>query len=210
MPVLDSDLLRRALRRPLPGPAAQDIMSPRPPALGVAPPERYREAGVLVLFYPRAGELTLALTRRSDHLSAHAGQISFPGGLREPEDASLAATALREAREELRVPPLTVDLLGPLTPLEIPSSGYRIYPYVAYTPGRPFLRPDLYEVAALIETPLALLLQPAAVQLEVRMIRGLTVQVPYYRVGEHKVWGATAMVLSELIAAVRGAMRGNS
>jgi 8-oxo-dGTP pyrophosphatase MutT (NUDIX family) len=168
----------------------------------VPAPAEYRDGAVLVLLYPCGGALCLVLTRRCDHLAAHAGQISFPGGLREPEDASLAEAALRETREELGLEIGGLELLGPLTPLEIPVSGYRIHPWVAYSPTRPAFRPDSAEVAELLEVSLAQLLDPLTVALERRTIRGQEVDVPFYAVGGHKVWGATAAVLAELLALI--------
>ena len=206
MPVLaswlDRDLVQRALQRPLPGAAAQQRLSPRPRTLGVTPPAEYRDGGVLLLLYPRDGALHLVLTRRTDHLPVHAGQVSLPGGLREPQDASLADTALREAQEELGLATDGIELLGSLTPLEIPVSGYRIHPWVAYTPQAPAFVPQPQEVAEVIEVPLSALLDPAAVGCELRTIRGLHVKVPFFFVAGHKVWGATAMVLSEFLEVV--------
>lgn len=194
------DLVRQAMCRPLPGPAAQRKMAPWPPVPPLFPAAAYRDAGVLVLLYPQGEGLCVALTRRCDHLAAHAGQVSFPGGLREPEDASLAAAALREAQEELGLRADDLELLGPLTPVEIPVSGFRIHPWVAYAPARPSFRPDPCEVAELLEVPLDLLLDPATVGSEARVIRGHQAEVPYFLVQGHKVWGATAVVLGELLA----------
>ncbi len=204
---VDIELVRRALSLPLPGLGAQMAMSPRRPA-GMALPSRYLDGGVLVLLYPRNGELAVILTRRCDHLAAHAGQISFPGGLREAQDVSFAATALRETQEELGLDPAGLALLGPLSSLEIPVSGYRIHPWVAYSPVRPAFRPDPGEVAELIEVPIGHFLAPTSVECETRTIRGQEVEVPFYRVGVHKVWGATAMVLCELAALLRAAGAG--
>jgi 8-oxo-dGTP pyrophosphatase MutT (NUDIX family) len=202
---IDILCVRRALTLPLPGAAAQAALSPVPRTLGVAPPAAYREGGVLLLLYPRQGALTLALTRRAAHLNSHAGQISLPGGRREPQDASLAETALREAWEELAIPPAAVELLGPLTPLEIPVSGNRIHPWVGYTPRRPAFVPDACEVAELLEVALDHFLRPDLVCVEQRLIHGYEVTVPYYPLGEDKLWGATAMIMSEFVALLRDA-----
>ncbi len=193
--------VRRALKGPLPGLAAQLRMSPQPrTAPGLKWPSHYRDGGVLLLLYERDGALHIALTRRCDHLAAHAGQISFPGGLCEPQDGSFAGTALRETREELGLEPAGLELLGELSPLEIPVSGYRIHPWVAYSAQPPAFRADPSEVAELLEVPLARLLEPAALGQETRLVRGYQAVVPFFRIGEHKVWGATAMVLSEFLA----------
>ena len=168
------------------------------------PPPAPREAGVLILLYPCDGQLYFPLTRRTDTVESHKGQVSLPGGAREG-DESLQATALRETCEELNVCPDTWNVLGRLTPLYIPPSGFRISPFISYTPARPAFTPDPIEVAELIETPLALLLEPSTVVREEWTLRGTLVEVPFFHVAGHQVWGATAMVLSELVTLLREA-----
>jgi 8-oxo-dGTP pyrophosphatase MutT (NUDIX family) len=195
------------LKAPLPGLHAQlrMITSPR---FGPASPENssrnYRGAGVLVLVYPLGGRPHVLLTRRSDDLLHHKGQISFPGGRREPGE-DLRQTALREAREELGVFPQKLRILGDLTPLYVPPSRFRIHPLVAYAAFRPAFHPQPDEVAEIIEVPLALLLDPGSVQRETRTLRERRVNVPYYPFQGHKIWGATAMVLAEFLDVIRGA-----
>jgi 8-oxo-dGTP pyrophosphatase MutT (NUDIX family) len=192
--------VRRALARPLPGLAAQSRMMPAYHLAELrdrtAPPAP-KEAGVLILFYPHAGQLFFPLTRRTDTLENHKGQISLPGGAREGNE-SLQETALRETCEELGVCRDDWNVFGPLTPLFIPPSGFLINPFVAYSETRPAFEPDVVEVAELIETPLSLLLAPSTVAQETWQIRGAPIEVPFFHIYGHKVWGATAMVLSEL------------
>lgn len=179
--------------------AAQQKMTPRP--RGVRPPEqpgRPRQGGVLVILYEKNGATHLVLTRRRDDLNSHAGQISFPGGRRE-DGESMQTTALREAHEEVGVSPAALSVLGMLTPLYIPPTDYEVYPFVARHDGVPFFVPQLHEVAEIIEVPLDFLLDPANRFEEPWELRGFVVQVPYYLVGAHKVWGATAMMLSEFL-----------
>ena len=200
--------IRQALRRPLPGLAGQMQMMPQPrPGMerGFDPAHCPREGGVLVLLYPKAGELTLVLTRRADTLHHHRGQVSFPGGARESGDADFVQTALREAQEELGIQPENLTILGTLTPLYIPPSDYRIYPAVAYTPQRPDFRPDPCEVALVLEMPLAELTSGRNIHTETWELRGYPVEVPFFEVDGHKVWGATAMVLGEFRALMRSA-----
>lgn len=200
--------VRRALSRPLPGLPAQLRMAPayRISALRErTPPPSPREAAVLILLYPRDGRLCFPLTRRTDTVENHKGQISLPGGAREAGE-SLPETALRETREELRAGPDDWAVLGALTPLYIPPSGFLISPFVAYSSTRPTFDPDPVEVAELIETPLALLFDPALVVREEWELRGILTQVPFFHVYGHKVWGATAMVLSELVTLLREAL----
>jgi len=170
------------------------------------PPTDPKEAGVLVLLYPYDGQLFFPLTQRTDTVESHKGQISLPGGAREANE-STQDTALRETCEELSVCPDSWNILGRLTPLYIPPSGFLISPYVACTSTRPVFNPDPVEVAELIETPLALLLEPATVKWEVWRLRDTLVEVPFFHIYGHKVWGATAMVLSELVVLLREAAK---
>jgi 8-oxo-dGTP pyrophosphatase MutT (NUDIX family) len=109
-------------------------------------------------------------------------------------------TALRETHEELGVDPRSVKVLGGLTPLYIFHSDYCITPYVAARPARPAFVPDPVEVAEVLEVPLLTLLDPAIRREEEWVLHETITRVPFYQMGEHKVWGATAMVLSEFAA----------
>lgn len=199
--------VRRALDLPhFDGPAAQSRMIPvnragRRPADKPGPP---RLGGVLLLLYQPAAELYLVLTRRREDLESHAGQVSLPGGRRE-EAETLVATALRETHEEIGIPPTAVTILGHLAPLYILPSDYEVHPFVAwYQEGtRPIFIPESREVAEIIEVPLRHLLDPATRREEPWQLYGQKIIVPYFAVGEHKVWGATAMMLSELVERLR-------
>lgn len=178
-------------------------MAPNPRPLAPPTPDlEPRRGGVLVLLYPddQGGELTVVLTRRTDNMANHRGQISFPGGSVDPADASTAHTALREACEEIGVCASDVRLLGELTPLYIPPSNFRIYPHVAYVARRPLFNPQPTEVAELLEAPLRHFMDDRAVGEEQRIVMGQPMRIPYFLVHGHKVWGATAMVLAELAA----------
>ena len=205
-PPMTPDQLAAALRRPLPGAAAQKRMIIRPRPGGMEPPAGVspKESGVLVLLYPAAGgEIRLPLIVRADDGGSHSGQVSFPGGAQEGSE-SITQTALREAQEEVGVPPSTVTVLGALTPLYIPASGYRVTPTVGHAASRPPFELDLQEACELIEAPLAVFLNESSVVEETRHFGPVPVQVPFFLVGGHKVWGATAMILAELAAVVRG------
>ncbi len=203
--------VREALKQPLPGQIAQKMMAPQHPRLEKERwviPDDCREAAVLILFYLRPNvqptssadsELYLALMRRPEYQGAHSGQISFPGGRREPGE-TLLETALRETQEEIGVGSNHLDVLGPLSPMFIPPSNFCIYPFVAYSRTLPVFQPDAIEVAEVIETPLSLLMD--------RSIRQVGLwdfpddekrHIPFFDVFGHHVWGATAMVLSELL-----------
>ncbi len=206
MSLLNLDAVRRAMRQPLPGWAAQSRMAPPGRAPFAAPEVAPRQAGVLLLLYPRDGALHFVLTRRADRLGNHGGQISLPGGRRELGDADFVATALREGREELGIALDEAELLGALTALYVPPSNFIIHPAVAYAPTRPDFRPNANEVAEVIEVPLCDLLDPTRQGAELRplvSLGGALGMTPHYQFGAHKVWGATAMVLSEFEALLR-------
>jgi 8-oxo-dGTP pyrophosphatase MutT (NUDIX family) len=113
-------------------------------------------------------------------------------------------TALRETHEELGVEPQSVEVVGMLTPLYIFPSDYCITPYIAARPDRPTFVPDPVEVAEVLEVPLLTLLHPAIRREEEWVLHSTITRVPFYQIAEHKVWGATAMVLSEFVAVLGG------
>jgi len=201
---LDAQEIKRALELPgFDGGAAQQQMIPRP--RGIRPPEasgQPRQGAVLVALYDKEGQTHLVLTRRRDDLNDHAGQISFPGGRREDGEA-LQAAALREAEEEIGLRPEALTVLGRLDCLYIPPTDYEVHPFVAWHQGRPLFRRQVTEVAEILEVSLAHLLDPANRHEEPWEFRGMTVQVPYFLVEQHKVWGATAMMLSEFLERLR-------
>jgi 8-oxo-dGTP pyrophosphatase MutT (NUDIX family) len=200
------DRLRDAFQRPLPGLPAQMQMAPAPRP-GTTPvsalSQDCRRAGVLVWLYPCDGDLCLVLTRRAESVEHHRGQVSFPGGgIHAGESAQEAA--LRETEEELGVAPSARDVLGELTPLYVPPSGFCVYPFVACTGTHPSLVPSPLEVAEIIEAPLSRLLDPATRHEEMWPWQDTSRCVPFYAIGEHKVWGATAMILCELLSLIGG------
>jgi len=175
-------------------------MAPRPRQGDVfpLPPEIHpKEAGVLILLYPGANDLHFFLTRRADTVETHKGQISLPGGAQHPGE-SLRRTALRETREELGICDAAIELLGDaLTPLYIPVSGFRATPFVAFTPTRPEIHASAGEVVEIIEPPLEWIVDEKNIVEEAWEIRGYPAIVPYFALNAHRVWGATAMILSE-------------
>lgn len=193
--------LEEKLSGPMPGLKAQLKMAPNPrpghQAYHLVDGSSLR-AGVLVLIYLRDNGIYLVLTRRTDKVDFHKGQISFPGGRQETGE-SLEQAALREAKEELDVDPDLIRILGMLTPLYIPPSNYCIYPVVALAESRPHFHPSDLEVAEVLEIPLDHLLDPHNVLKEIWKLRGIDVEVPFYAYGQHKIWGATAMVMAELL-----------
>ncbi len=158
----------------------------------------YREAAVLVLLFEAPIGVSFLLTKRPPTLPRHPGQISLPGGARERDDHSLWHTAVRETQEELGVDGSTIYPLGRLRTVEIRVSHYAMTPFVGWVPDLPVLHPSLHEVAAVLEVPVAALLDPNSIRTEHWDVRGLRRPVTYYSMGGWKVWGATARVLSDL------------
>jgi len=196
-------LLENALASELPGTDAQAAMAPVP-RRGWRPgelPDVMREAAVLVLVYPVDGRPTFVLTRRTETVDHHRGQVSLPGGSVDPgEDAE--ACALRECHEELGVDPGPIRVIGRMTPLHIPVSGFLVQPVVATLGGRPDFRAHAAEVASVHEVSLSSLVDPARERHD--RVRdetgGFWKDVPWFELDGLRVWGATAMMLAELRA----------
>ncbi|RLT44916.1 MAG: CoA pyrophosphatase [Chloroflexi bacterium] len=197
--------LRQRLADPLPGLNAHRRMSPVPRAgtePGYVPPIPPRRGGVLLLFYPHNNVLHLPLILRPTYDGVHSGQVSFPGGGQEAMDASLTATALREAYEEVGIPPDAVEIVGHLSKLYIEPSNFEVYPTVGWMAQRPAFRIDPNEVARLLEVPFADFQKPANRYEEMWNLRGRQVRVPFFQIEGQTVWGATAMIVSELMAVI--------
>jgi 8-oxo-dGTP pyrophosphatase MutT (NUDIX family) len=145
-----------------------------------------------------SGRAHIVLTVRADNVR-HPGQVSLPGGVVEPGE-TFEQAALREAHEEVALPIEPVRILGALTPLDIPVSGFRLHPIVATTPERPSLTPADAEVAHILEVGVGELLDPATLVSTARERDGIRYQVPGFHVGGREIWGATAMVLAEFLA----------
>lgn len=188
----------RMLRR---GEHGSPIPRPHPPAGGPRP----KPAAVLIPFFqqPYAGHddaLWLVFTRRAAHLAHHRGQISFPGGSVEADDESYLATALREFEEELGVSARSVTVWGSLKPVYVPPSHFMIHPFVGFTAARPQWRPAPEEVAELIEIPLAALLAPGCFSYRPKEKNGRRFHEPGFAYGEYWIWGATAIILDQLLS----------
>lgn len=176
---------------------AQERMSPVP--RGFPPKDTPpKQAGVLVLVYPEPDSLHLVLTLRHAGLRGHSGQVSFPGGRQDPTDTSFTHTALRETCEELGICNDEITVVGMLSKFYIPPSHYDVYPTVGTMDTAPHFTPNPAEVEAVFSFSLESLLNPRYKFEEYREIQGYRVKIPYYDVQGHRVWGATAIMLSEL------------
>jgi 8-oxo-dGTP pyrophosphatase MutT (NUDIX family) len=173
----------------------------------LAPSPSAREAAVLVLLFPdESGLARLVLTERLSYDGYHSGEVSFPGGKAEPGDADAAATALREATEEIDLDPVAagVSTIGSLDQVFIPVSDFRITPIVAAAQRRPQLRPNPTEVARILTPEASHFLPGAPVEIVERTIRDWPLRYGGYRIDGLHVWGATARILGQLGAILGG------
>ena len=169
----------------------------------VGPQEALREAAVLVPVVLRAAGPSLILTRRTDSLRHHAGQISFPGGRIEAADESPLHAALREAEEEIGLPRAATEALGYLDPLAT-ITGFRVVPVLGLVHGDPPLRPDPGEVAEAFEVPLDFVLDPGNLEEHAREFRGRVRHYHMIRWRQYDIWGATASMIANLSRRLRG------
>lgn len=178
--------------------------SGRPVVCYDGPREVWRPAAVLIPLIPREGRLQVLLTRRSDDLREHAGQISFPGGCIEDDDHSPESAALREAREEVGLSADRVEVLGALAPYGT-GTGFVIHPFVGLVenPGR--LVPDPAEVAEIFEVPLDFFLDPRNLQIHVLRHNNRQYRLPAMPYKGYYIWGATAGILRNLCELMRDA-----
>ncbi|MFB6316959.1 NUDIX hydrolase [Saccharicrinis sp. FJH54] len=154
-------------------------------------------SGVLLLLFKKGEKWQTVFIKRPVYNGAHSGQISLPGGKKEEADKDLSATALRETFEEVGVNPDDVQLLGKLTTVQIPVSGFIVEPYVGYIGYEPIFIPDPGEVKEVITAELSLFTDPD-IRDVFTFVRGtFSIEAPYYKLHGEKLWGATAMMISE-------------
>jgi len=164
-----------------------------------------RPAAVLVLLYPDDdGIARVVLTERASRDGHHSGEVSFPGGKAEPDDADPAATALREAAEEvgLDATAARIRVVGRLETFWIPVSDFAVTPVVAVAPGRPAMTASPDEVARIVEPPMARFLPDAPIEIVERLVGEWPLRYGAYAIDGLSVWGATARILSQLGAAL--------
>lgn len=193
--------LTEELENPLPGSDAQKHMAPMPGSNDRFNFKKSNEAklgGVMILLYPDNGKIMFPLTERAKYPGVHSGQISFPGGKYELEDEDLVQTAKRETFEEIGVDMDAIQVIGKLSELYIPPSNFHVYPCIAYLEEKPKFKEETFEVVKIIETDITTLLDDdIAKRNEIQVNEKLRMNVPYFDIYDHIVWGATAMMLNE-------------
>jgi 8-oxo-dGTP pyrophosphatase MutT (NUDIX family) len=195
-------LTREEVRRRIPriagGPSRVfDVRGDHDLNASMPPPARLRDAAVLVPLVDHPDGLTVIFTQRTAHLAAHAGQISFPGGGAEPDDADAAATALRETEEEIGLAPERVEVVGRLDTY-VTRTGFRITPVVGFVRPPFILNPDPFEVAEVFEVPLSFILDPQSRKRESRQFQGAERYFYVFPYQGRYIWGATAGILVNL------------
>ncbi len=192
--------LKNSLQKKLPGESAQKMMAPNIRFTGKTYPNKKtsKDSGVLILFYPDKNSLFIPFIQRPNYNGVHGGQISLPGGKFEIKDINLRTTALRETKEEIGVPNNQIEIIGHLSPIYIPNSNFNVTPFVGYAKNKPKFIPDSYEVQSIIEAPLNHLLSNNYLSSFKKVINNHTIEAPYFNIEGHIIWGATAMIISEL------------
>ncbi|MCK4569849.1 MAG: CoA pyrophosphatase [Bacteroidales bacterium] len=198
------ETLTKRLKGELPGLSSQMKMVPAVRRKEIENRSGYGDAmkaAVLICFYPEEyGNIHLVLIRRNEYDGVHSGQISFPGGKYEEADSNLFHTALREAEEETNIHIEDVEILGAITSVYIPPSNYIVKPVIGWTSQKPDLIPDPSEVSEILPVSLDELTNPANLQVRKIPHREFNIiGVPCFYIQGHVIWGATAMMLSEMI-----------
>jgi 8-oxo-dGTP pyrophosphatase MutT (NUDIX family) len=156
-------------------------------------------AAVMMLLYPKNGRTHLVLIVRNSYKGVHSAQIAFPGGKFEPQDQNFANTALRETHEEVGIHPDKIEIIKPFTELYIPPSNFMVYPFLGIAKEELLFVPDAKEVAAILELPLTVFMSETII-IDTKLTTSYadTINIPAFEIEKHIVWGATAMMLSEL------------
>jgi 8-oxo-dGTP pyrophosphatase MutT (NUDIX family) len=192
--------LKQKFQSPLPGEKAHARMLAQPELrMHIKPNVKTRKSAVLVVFYPYQGEIYLPLILRPAYDGVHSGQMAFPGGRFEPSDEDLIRTAKREAQEEIGLRVTDVMVVGVLSELFIPPSNFFVLPVVAYMSYRPEFFPDPREVEKVLEVRLAEIQDKTIVGSSQIHVGERLIMAPHYLIQNYKVWGATAMMISELL-----------
>ena len=197
------DKLKKELTSDLPGVEAHLRLAPEMRVNDLKtglPPSHALESAVLILLYPFHGQLHTVVILRNEYDGAHSGQISLPGGKREASDIDFKHTALREAQEEIGIIPADMEIIGQLSRFYVKPSNFIIYPFIAYTSIRPQFYPDPTEVQKVIEIDIFKEISYDRISERSLMFKNnIEINAPGFVVGGEFMWGATAMIFSELL-----------
>ena len=202
---LSIDELKSKFQQPLPGTVSHLKMAPPNRAKELLEKQNYllaaRQSAVMVLLYPLNNQLHTVFIKRSEYDGIHNGQIAFPGGKKEKTDQNFEETALRETFEEVGVKADDIEVIGQLSDLFIPPSNFIVKPFVGYCTRQPAYNIDRKEVQSVIEIDLADFYSENRIfEKEFRSgISGQTIKAPYFDIMNIEIWGATAMITSELL-----------
>lgn len=167
-----------------------------------------RKAAVMMLFYPKNSITHLALILRNKYPGIHSSQIAFPGGKVEPEDKNLEETALRETFEEIGIAPNQIKVIRPFTEIYIPPSNFLVHPFLGVSLADIFFNPSETEVAGMVELPLDIFLDDSnVVNVPMSTSYATDIEVPAFKFGEYIIWGATAMMMSELKEVIKKVLK---
>lgn len=194
--------LKQQLSRALPGEKAHQRLSP--PQRLVPTEERLQVlnpkiAAVMAILYPSNIGLETIFIKRASYPGVHSDQISFPGGKKDPSDETLVHTALRETEEEIGLPAQRIEVLGSLSRLYIPPSNFLVHPFVGFYPEKPKFVKQQREVKDIIVANTQVFRQPNTMQYKIIQVNGRQLECPAYRIKDDLIWGATAMILAELL-----------
>ena len=192
--------LECSLKLPLPGVKAQFRMAP--PTRPEFPPldlSKVKYGAVLALLFPDNGQTRITFILRQDYNGVHSGQISFPGGGFEEGDETFEKTAIRETFEEIGIPENDIKLLGALSQLYIPPSNFLVQPYAGFIQNKTVYNPDIKEVKEVFDLSVEDLLQESSFQIKPIQTMAKEIQVPCFIAQNRMIWGATAMILNELL-----------
>lgn len=198
--------LKEEIKKGLPGSQVQWMMASSNRMLEdfpLIPGTDARMAAVLILLWPENDSVHTVFMKRPDYTGYHGGQISFPGGKQEPSDENIIWTAFREAREETGIDTREIEVLGMLTPMFIPVSKMLVTGVVGWNKTKPSFSPDSEEVEFLIEADIVKFLESSIVRTKPMEIRGKVYEVRYFDYEGHVIWGATSMMLNELLEILR-------
>lgn len=197
--------LEEVLSKPLPGKSAHREMLPNQMSsrILVQPNKTARLSSVLLAVYPEKEDPTLLFIKRQEYEGAHSGQISFPGGKKEEHDASMWHTALRESTEEINLDTSHIKKVGKLTDLYVERSNHIVHPYVGVLPNAKNLKPDPYEVNAIIKASIPFLVNDIQLKHFTLTRHNVDYAMPYYDLHGEVLWGATAMMVNEFITLIR-------